>query len=234
MPHYIGVSSVARKVTQPYLGVSAVARKVKNGYVGVSAVARTFYVSTASAVTNFAKVSKEWNKINFSWTNPSSNYTGVMIRANTGSAPTTTSTGTQVYLGVGTNTAAGATNTSGLVSLSISSNSSTTYYFSIWGYYKSGSTTYYSPTYLTTNAGLVCYNCSECSNEKEKCHDCPSNCPSDCNDWYTSCSCHGPNECGNCNQYCKSDCGHCGSDCGETYYTGCDQEEYPSCGKQTY
>ena len=39
---YVGVSGVARKVTQPYIGVYSVARKVKNGSVGVNGVARQF------------------------------------------------------------------------------------------------------------------------------------------------------------------------------------------------
>ena len=34
MPHFIGVSSIARKVKQPYMGVSGVARKISDGYVG--------------------------------------------------------------------------------------------------------------------------------------------------------------------------------------------------------
>ena len=43
MPHFIGVSSIARKVKQPYLGVSGVARKISDGYVGVNKIARKFF-----------------------------------------------------------------------------------------------------------------------------------------------------------------------------------------------
>ena len=40
---YIGVSNVARKVSQPYIGVNNVARKIKGGYIGVNGVAREFF-----------------------------------------------------------------------------------------------------------------------------------------------------------------------------------------------
>lgn len=43
MPHFIRVSSIARKVKQPYMGVSGVARKISDGYVGVNKIARKFF-----------------------------------------------------------------------------------------------------------------------------------------------------------------------------------------------
>ena len=235
MPEYIGINNVARNVSQQYVGVSSVARQVSNGYVGIGGVARLFFSSGVPPVTNFAKVSKEYNKINFSWTNPTSNYTGFLIRASTGSAPTTTTAGTQIYKGAGTNSAAGAKNTSGLVSLSITSNTSTTYYFTIWTYHTVNGTTTYSKVYQTTNAGLVCYNCSQCSNYCYDCDDC-YNC-SDCSqcDISSDCGCHGPGQCNDCNQSsgCPRDCGDC-EDCNDCGDSGCDHSSYPNCGKQTY
>ena len=231
MPEYKGINNVARNVTSQYIGVSSVARQITNGYIGIGGVARQFFTSGVPSVSNFAKVSKEWNKINFSWTNPTVNYTGFLIRYATGSAPTTTSAGTQLYKGAGTNSAAGAKNTTGLVSLSLTTNTSTTYYFSIWTYYTVGGTTTYSLAYQTTNAALVCYNCSHCSDECPDCSRC-SDC-NNCNDWETDCGSHGPGGCNDCNQYCNGQCSDC-SNCSDYCYHGCDHSSYPSCGQQTY
>ena len=49
---YVGVNSVARKISKMYVGVSGVARKVKKAYVGVGGVARLFF----SKGMNFNKV----------------------------------------------------------------------------------------------------------------------------------------------------------------------------------
>ena len=234
MSQYIGVKGVARKVVSQYVGVSSVARKVTNGYVGVDGVARKFYPSEASAITNFKKTSKAYNYIYFSWTNPSSNYTGVRIQARTGSYPTTTSTGTNVYHGVGTNTAAGKTNTSGKVSLSISSRSSTTYYFSAWAYRVENGKTVYSNTYSTDSAALVCNDC----------------CDTDCDETYVQevCSCDHVCECysvDRCRPWdeANADCGSvwvCGCDAVKADKTGCNEwqcdecEDYPKCGNVKY
>ena len=43
MPHFIGVSGIARKVNPPHVGVSGVARKISDGYVGVNEIARKFF-----------------------------------------------------------------------------------------------------------------------------------------------------------------------------------------------
>lgn len=49
---YVGVSSVARKMTKEYAGVSAVARKVSKIYVGVSGVARLSFSGETINATN--------------------------------------------------------------------------------------------------------------------------------------------------------------------------------------
>ena len=46
---YIGVSGVARNITQPYIGTGGVSRAITNGYIGVDGVARQFY--SASPIT---------------------------------------------------------------------------------------------------------------------------------------------------------------------------------------
>lgn len=42
---YIGVNSVARKVSAAYIGVSSIAQKIVKGYIGVNNIARLFYES---------------------------------------------------------------------------------------------------------------------------------------------------------------------------------------------
>lgn len=223
MPQYIGVGNVAREVSSQYIGVSSVSRQVVGGYIGVSGVARQFFPSGASAITNFAKKQKQYNKINFTWKNPTSNYTGVMIRAKTGSAPTSTSDGTQVYLGAGTNTTSGGTNTSGLVSLSITSRTAVTYYFSCWGYYVLNGKTTYSKTYLTTDGALVCQNCSP---------NCVNCCNWDCDECYeTYCECDKEYWCScdeidRCSPWDKAN-----DDCGSVWFE-CLQGWSPNPGKQ--
>lgn len=247
MPQYIGVGNVAREVSSQYIGVSSVSRQVVGGYIGVSGVARKFFPSGASAITNFKKTSKAYNNIYFSWTNPSSNYTGIRIQAKTGTYPTSTSDGTNVYHGVGTNTKAGATNTSGKVSLTISSRTATTYYFSVWSYLISNGTTYYSPSPIKTDAALVCHNCGV------NCWDCcDGDCSSVCNetvcscDTYYKCSCNSVDRC---RPWDKAN-----DDCGSVWFETieCEQSKpgseyncrecdtcgdcvnYPSCGDVTY
>lgn len=236
MPEYIGINNVARNVTQQYIGVSSVSRQVVNGYIGVGGVARLFFGGSAKAVTNFKKTSKGYNYIYFSWTNPTSNYTGIIIRAQTGSYPTSLSQGTQVYKGVGTNTTSGGTNTSGKVSLSISSRTSTTYYFSVWSYYVIGGAEVYSSSPIQVNAALVCYNCSPTS-----CNDC---CDGDCNSVCSAnkywCNCQ---EIDRCSPWCsaESDCGSVWFECTEGWDSTCsecgtcsDCVNYPACGNETY
>ena len=40
---YVGVNSVARKITSAYVGVNNIARKITKGYVGVGGIARQFW-----------------------------------------------------------------------------------------------------------------------------------------------------------------------------------------------
>ena len=217
MPEYIKNSGVVRTVASQCVCVSSVNRKVVNGYTKASSVTRQFFASGVSAITNFKKVSKGYNYVYFSWTNPTANYTGIRIQAQTGSQPTTVNTGTNVYHGVGTNTVPGGTNTSGKVSINISKRVSTTYYFSVWAYFVDDGVTKYSGEYRTDNAALICYDCGA------NCNDC---CDTDCDETQEAyCKCDTHRTCCDlverCDPHCDPDAAGCGADCGSVY-TVCD------------
>ena len=78
---HIKVSNVIKQETVLYQKAENVVKPAVNGYIRIDNVNRLFYPDKASPITNFAKVSKNYNNIYFSWKNPSYNYTGVVIRA---------------------------------------------------------------------------------------------------------------------------------------------------------
>lgn len=97
------------------------------------------------------------NALTAYFTRPSANWSGVNLRRNTGSAPTTRSAGTSVYTGNGntgivlnsTSTVTGYTNT-GLTA-------STTYYYSIFSYLTINGVNYYTTAYKSASGTAAYY-----------------------------------------------------------------------------
>lgn len=97
------------------------------------------------------------NALTAYWTRPTTNWSGVNLRRNTGSAPSNREAGSSVYSGVGnagialnaSSTVNGYTNT-GLTA-------STTYYYSIFSYLNINNLTYWSTTYRTGAATATDY-----------------------------------------------------------------------------
>lgn len=109
-------------------------------------------VPASLAVGNYSS-----NALTAYWARPTSNWSGVNLRRNTGSAPNNRNTGTSVYSGVGnagialnaSSTVNGYTNT-GL-------SASTTYYYSIFSYLNINGATYWATTYRTGSATAANY-----------------------------------------------------------------------------
>lgn len=91
---YIGVSNVARKVSNQYVGVSNVARKVTKGYVGVGNVAKQHYSSDVTL-----KITKGTNySAGYIVVNGSSYYTSTTLALAPGTSISCYANGGNIYL----------------------------------------------------------------------------------------------------------------------------------------
>lgn len=97
------------------------------------------------------------NALTAYFTRPSSNWTGVNLRRNTGSAPTNRTAGTSVYTGNG-NTGIVLNNSStvtGYTNTGLTAN--TTYYYSIFSYLTINGTNYWTTTYKSASGTAANY-----------------------------------------------------------------------------
>ena len=97
------------------------------------------------------------NALTAYWGRPSTNWSGVNLRRNTGSAPANRSTGTSVYSGTG-NTGIvvnSSSSVNGYTNTGLTAN--TKYYYSIFSYFNINGVSYWSTTYRTGSATAANY-----------------------------------------------------------------------------
>lgn len=109
-------------------------------------------VPASLAVANYSS-----NALTAYWTRPSTLWTGVNLRRNTGSAPASRSAGTSVYTGAGNANIAitSSSSVNGYTNTGLAAG--TRYYYSIFSYITINGTNYWATTYRTANGTAANY-----------------------------------------------------------------------------
>lgn len=104
------------------------------------------------SILSFSAAAYSSTQVTLTWKNPAKGpYSGVLVRYKTGSAPTSVTDGTEIYLGTGSNIAAGGSSAQIVGGLA----PSMTYYFSAWGFAMINGVRRFSETVLIDNSATL-------------------------------------------------------------------------------